>query len=89
MGPPNQFFGHIRETRRTGVFQQSGIQASNGLNTAWRKTKHFVSRAGTLAHRHPKAKKDSPKMVLLRGQRQLKVIAALKPMTHALITSFP
>ena len=89
MGPRNQTLGPIRETKRIDVFEQPGIQATRGLNTALQKTKHFVLRVGILAHRRAKVTQHSLKLVFLRGQRRWKVIAGLKPMTHVSITSFP
>ena len=51
MGRHSQALGPIREARKTVVFEQPDIQATRGLNTALQKTKHFVLRVGTSAHR--------------------------------------
>jgi hypothetical protein len=72
MGPHNQTLGPIRETRRIVVFEQTGIQATCGLNTALQKTKHFVLRAGILAHRRARATQHSLNLVFLCGQRRWK-----------------
>ena len=89
MGRHSQTLGPIREARKTVVFEQPGIQATRGLNTALQKTKHFVLRVGTSAHRRQRVTQHSLKLVFPPGQRQWKIIADLKPMTHARITSFP
>ena len=89
MGRHSQTFGPNREARRIVVFAQPGKQATRGLNTALQKTKHFVLRVGTSAHRRQRVTQHSLKLVSPPGQRRWKIIADLKPMTHAPITSFP
>ena len=89
MGRHRQALGPIREARRIVAFEQPGIQATRGLNTALQKTKHFVLHVGTSAHRPQSVMQHSLKLVSPPGQRRWKIIADLNPMTHASITSFP
>ena len=91
MGRHSQTLDPIPKARTIAVFEQLGvcIQATRILNTALQKTKHFVLRVGTSAHRRQRVTQHSLKLISPPGQRRCKIIADLKPMTHAPITSFP
>lgn len=82
MGRHSQTLGPIREVRRIVVFEQPGIQATRGLNTALQKTKHFVLRVETSAHRRQRVTQHSLKLVSPPSQRRWKVIVDLKRSHH-------